>query len=159
MKAGKDVTFMPAYGAEVRGGTSNCTVVIADEPIACPIVVNPDSLIVMSKASMTRFGGSVKAGGLLIYNSSLIDNVPKLDSSVEVLAVPVDRIAVELGSPRSANMVAVGAYLGRRGILSVELAAESLADVLSERYHKTIPINTEALRRGAEFATRRRQGK
>jgi 2-oxoglutarate ferredoxin oxidoreductase subunit gamma len=156
MKAGKDVTFMPAYGAEVRGGTSNCTVVIADEPIACPIVVNPDSLIAMSKASMTRFGGSVKAGGLLIYNSSLIDNVPKLDSSVEVLAVPVDRIAVELGSPRSANMVAVGAYLGRRGILSVELAAESLADVLSERYHKTIPINTEALRRGAEFAGRRR---
>ena len=155
MKAGKEVTFMPAYGAEVRGGTSNCTVVIADEPIACPIVVNPDSLIVMSKASMTRFGGSVKAGGLLIYNSSLIDNVPKLDSSVEVLAVPVDRIAVELGSPRSANMVAVGAYLGRRGILSVELAAESLADVLSERYHKTIPINTEALRRGAEFARRR----
>jgi 2-oxoglutarate ferredoxin oxidoreductase subunit gamma len=159
MKAGKDVTFMPAYGAEVRGGTSNCTVVIADEPIACPIVTNPDSLIVMSKASMTRFGGSVKAGGLLIYNSSLIDNVPKLDSSVEVLAVPVDRIAVELGSPRSANMVAVGAYLGRRGILSVELAAESLADVLSERYHKTIPINTEALRRGAEFAARRMRGK
>ncbi len=120
MKAGKDVTFMPAYGAEVRGGTSNCTVVIADEPIACPIVTNPDSLIVMSKASMTRFGGAVKAGGLLIYNDSLIDNVPKLDSSIEALAVSVDRIAVELGSPRSANMVAVGAYLGRRGILSVE---------------------------------------
>ena len=125
---------------------------ISDEPIACPIVASPDSLIAMSKASMKKFAADVQAGGLIVYNSSLIDNPPKLDSSVQVIAVPVDRLAVELGSPKSSNMVAIGAYLGIKGILSVEQAAKSLADVLAERYHKTIPVNSEALRRGAEFA-------
>jgi 2-oxoglutarate ferredoxin oxidoreductase subunit gamma len=157
MRAGKEVTFIPAYGAEVRGGTSSCTVIIAEKAVACPVVRNPDSLIVMNVASMNKFAASVKAGGLLIYNSSLIKDVPAIDSSVDVLAVPVDRIAVELGSPKSSNMVAVGAYLARREILSVEQAAESLPDVLAERYHKTIPLNTEALRRGAEFAAGIRQ--
>jgi 2-oxoglutarate ferredoxin oxidoreductase subunit gamma len=152
MSAGKEVTFIPAYGAEVRGGTSSCTVVIAEKAVACPVVGNPDSLIVMSRASMDKFAASVKAGGLLIYNSSLIKDIPAIDNSIDVLAVPADRIALELGSPKSSNMVAVGAYLARRGILSVEQAAESLSDVLAERYHKTIPLNTEALRRGAEFA-------
>jgi 2-oxoglutarate ferredoxin oxidoreductase subunit gamma len=150
MKAGKEVTFIPAYGAEVRGGTSNCTVIIADEPIACPIVASPDSLIAMSKASMKKFAATVKGGGLIIYNSSMITNIPDIDNSLDVLAVPVDRL--ELGSPRSSNMVAIGAYLGKKGILGIEQAAGSLADVLAERYHKTIPLNTEALRRGAEFA-------
>jgi 2-oxoglutarate ferredoxin oxidoreductase subunit gamma len=157
MNAGREVTFIPAYGAEVRGGTSNCTVVIADEPIACPVVGNPDTLIAMNNASLNKFGSAVKAGGLIIYNSSLI-NPPqadrRVDKTIDVLAVPVDQIAIELGSPRSANMVAIGAYLGRTGLLSIETAAQSIAEVLSERYHKTIPVNTEALRRGAKLGIR-----
>jgi 2-oxoglutarate ferredoxin oxidoreductase subunit gamma len=152
MQAGRQVTYMPSYGAEVRGGTANCMVVIADEPIASPLVSRPDSLVVMNKASLNKFGPRLKKGGLLVFNSSLIDTPPLLDETVEILAVPADDVAVELGSPRSANMVALGAYLRKRGSLTVEAAGAALPDVLAKRYHKTLPVNTEALRRGAEFA-------
>jgi 2-oxoglutarate ferredoxin oxidoreductase subunit gamma len=141
MEADREVTYMPSYGAEVRGGTANCMVVIADEPIACPLVSNPNSLIVMNKASLNKFAPRLKDGGLLIMNSSLM-----------VLAVPANELAVELGSVKSANMVALGAYLQRKGILSADAAAQCLPNVLAKRYHKTLPVNTEALHRGAEFA-------
>jgi 2-oxoglutarate ferredoxin oxidoreductase subunit gamma len=152
MKAGKEVTFMPSYGAEMRGGTANSMVIIADEPIASPLVSTPDSAIIMNKASLNKFAPRVKAGGLLIMNSSLIDTEPQPDESIDVLAVPADDIAVELGSQKSANMVAIGAYLQRRGLFGPDAAAESLANVLAKRYHKTLPVNTDALRKGAEFA-------
>jgi 2-oxoglutarate ferredoxin oxidoreductase subunit gamma len=152
MNAGKEVTFMPSYGAEVRGGTANSMVVIADEPVASPLVSRPDSVIIMNKASLSKFAPCVKAGGLLVMNSSQIDCEPDVDESIDVLAIPADDIAIELGSQRSANMVALGAYLQRRGLFSVDAAAKSLPDVLAERYHKTLPLNAEALRRGAEFA-------
>lgn len=152
MKAGKEVTYMPSYGAEVRGGTANCMVIIADEPIACPVVGKPDSLVAMNKASLDKFAPHLKNSGLLVMNISLIDDKPKLDESIEILKVPADEIAVQLGNAKVANMVALGAYLGRRGHLTADAAAEALPEVLAERYHKTIPINTEALRRGAQFA-------
>jgi 2-oxoglutarate ferredoxin oxidoreductase subunit gamma len=152
MKAGKEVTYMPSYGAEVRGGTANCMVVVADEKIACPVVGKPDSLIVLNKASLNKFGPRLKSGGLLIMNSSLIDTEPQLADSVEIVAVPADRLAVELGGQKAANMIALGAYLQKRGYLTPDAAARALPDVLAERYHKTLPLNTEALRKGAEFA-------
>ena len=152
MKAGKEVTYMPSYGAEVRGGTANCMVVIAAEEIACPVVGKPDSLIVLNKASLNKFGSRLKSGGLLIMNSSLIDTEPQLDDSIEIISVPADELAVELGSQKSANMVALGAYLQKRGHLKVDTAAQALPDVLTRRYHKTLPINIEALHRGADFA-------
>ena len=154
MKAGKEVTYIPAYGAEVRGGTSNCTVTIADSPIASPVVSRPDSLIMMNKASLAKFVPRLKNGGLLVMNSSLIDDEFSLDDAIEVLAVPADDIAVELGNPKIANMVVLGAYLQRKGIFGPDAAADCLADVLAKRYHKTLPVNTEALRRGAKFASR-----
>ena len=154
MKADKEVTYMPSYGAEVRGGTANCMVVIAEKKIACPAVAKPDSLIVLNKASLNKFGPRLKNGGLLIMNSSLIDTQPQLDDSIEIIAVPADELAVELGSQKSANMVALGAYLQKqaaKGGLTPDGAAQALPDVLAKRYHKTLPVNTEALRRGAEF--------
>jgi len=152
MKRGLEVTYMPSYGAEVRGGTANCMVVLADEPIACPVVGRPDSLIVMNKASLNKFAPRLKIGGLLVMNSSLIDTEPQLDDSIEIITVPADELAVELGSHKSANMVALGAYLQKRGHLAPDAAARALPDVLAKRYHKTLPVNAEALRRGAEFA-------
>jgi len=151
MKAGLEVTYMPSYGAEVRGGTANCMVVIADEPIACPVVGKPDSLIVMNKASLNKFAPRLKIGGLLVMNSSLIDTEPQLDDSIEIITVPADELAVELGSHKSANMVALGAYLQKRGYFTADAAAQALPDVLAKRYHKTLPVNTEALRRGGEI--------
>jgi 2-oxoglutarate ferredoxin oxidoreductase subunit gamma len=155
MEAGKEVTYMPSYGAEVRGGTANCMVVIAEKKIACPVVGKPDSLIVLNKASLNKFCPRLKNNGLLIMNSSLIDTEPNLDDSIEIVPVPADELAVELGSPKSANMVALGAYLQKwstAGGLTADGAAQALPDVLAKRYHKTLPVNTKALRRGAEFA-------
>lgn len=152
MKAGKEVTYMSSYGAEVRGGTANSMIVIAENKIACPLVNKPDSLIVLNKASLNKFGPWLKDNGLLIMNSSLIDVDPQLDDSIEIVAVPADELAVELGSQKSANMVALGAYLQMRRILSPDAAAEALPDVLAERYHKTLPVNIAALHKGAECA-------
>jgi len=176
MKAGKEVTFMPSYGAEMRGGTANSMVIIADCAIASPLVTRPDSAIVMNKASLNKFAPRIKNNGLLVMNSSLIDpaafrnsigqqtsgndtgvvlrkqEAGDVDESIDILAVPADNIAVELGSQKSANMVAIGAYLQRRGLFGPDAAAESLPDVLAKRYHKTLSVNTEALRIGAEFA-------
>jgi 2-oxoglutarate ferredoxin oxidoreductase subunit gamma len=151
MKQGLEVTYMPSYGAEVRGGTANCMVIITDEPIASPLVDKPDSLIVMNKASLNKFAPRLKAGGLLIMNRSLIDIEPQLDDTIEIVAVPADEIAVELGNQKAANMVAIGAYLQKRGILSPDEAVSCLAETIAKRYHKTLPVNTEALHRGADF--------
>lgn len=130
MQAGKNVTYMPSYGAEVRGGTANCMVVLSDKPVASPVVTYPNSLVAMNKASLNKFAGRVKSDGLLIYNSSLIDTGLPDDvaENVRLIAVPADEIAVKLGSKKSANMVALGAYLEARGILSIEQTAKSLPE-------------------------------
>ena len=157
MNAGKEVTYMPSYGAEVRGGTANCMVVISEREISCPVVGRPDSLIVMNKASLHKFGPRLKKGGLLIMNSSLIDETSELDDSIEIIAIPADELAVELGNKKSANMVALGAYIEKRGRLSIETAVQALPETIAERYHNTLPVNTAALKRGAEFATEESQ--
>jgi len=153
MNAGRQVTYMPSYGAEVRGGTANCMIVVADEPVACPVVGRPSALIAMNKASLSKFAPRLKNGGLLVFNSSLIDTEPEVDASIEVVALPADELAGELGSPKSANMVAVGAYLQKRGYAGVAGAAEALPQVLAARYHRTLPANIEALHRGAEYVS------
>ncbi len=152
MKAGKEVTFMPSYGAEMRGGTANSMVVISEREIACPLVSNPDSAIIMNKASLNKFAPRLKKGGLLIFNSSLIDNQPQLDDSIEILAVPADDIANQLGNAKVANMVVLGAYLAKKGLFGLDAAAAALPDVLAKRYHRMLPVNTEALHRGADVA-------
>jgi 2-oxoglutarate ferredoxin oxidoreductase subunit gamma len=152
MLSGMETTYMPSYGAEMRGGTANSMVIIADSPVASPMVTRPTSLIVMNKASANKFASRVKPNGLMVYNSSLIDEIGQIDGSIDALAVPADDIAVELGNLRIANMVMVGAYLARKGLLAVEQAAQALPHVLAERYHKTLPINIEAMHKGAELA-------
>jgi len=154
MQAGKEVTFMPAYGAEVRGGTANCAVIIADEPIACPLVSKPDSLIAMNKASLTKFGPRAKNGAVVLINSSLVNDRPAFEQPLDIVSIPANDLAVELGNVKAANMVALGAYLEKTGIFSIDTAAECLKDVLAERYHKTLPLNTAALERGAQFVNR-----
>jgi len=152
MKAGKEVTLMPSYGAEMRGGTANSMVVISEKEIACPLVSNPDSAIVMNKASLNKFAPRLKKGGLLVFNSSLINNQPELDDSIEILAVPADDIANQLGNTKVANMVVLGAYMQKKGLFGPDAAAAALPDVLAKRYHRMLTVNTQALHRGAEVA-------
>lgn len=145
-----EVTYMPSYGAEVRGGTANCMVVISDEPIGSPLVTHPDSLIIMNKVSINKFLPLLKPSGLLIFNSSMIKEHP-IRPDIEIIPVPADEIAMELNSPKSANMVAVGAYLQKLSIITPDTAAQSLTGVLAKRYHKTIPVNQQAIQRGAQY--------
>jgi len=147
MKAGCEVTYIPSYGAEVRGGTANCSVIIDHEPIASPMVYEPDTLIVMNQASFDKFVPRLKAGGLLVVNRSLIE-APVERDDIDVLEVRADEIAAEMKSPRSANMVAIGAYLKKRGRLTQKQVAESLPYVLAKRHHKLLAVNQEAIMHG-----------
>lgn len=151
MEAGFQITYMPSYGAEVRGGTANCMVVISDEPIASPVVSAPSTVIAMNKASMERFCPNMQTNGLLVMNRSMIEIDPPRDD-IDVLSIRADDLALELGSPKSANMVALGAYVAKRNILDPKEVAQSLSKVLAKRHHQTIPTNQKALLRGAEFA-------
>jgi len=152
MLAGREVTYIPAYGAEVRGGASNCTVVIATQSIASPIISFPDCVIAMSKAAMHKFATAVKSGGLLLYNTCLIDEAPPVDATVAAVGIPADYLALDLGNAKAANMVMIGAYLQRQATLGLETVIQALPAVLARRHHDTIPLNTLALRKGAQFA-------
>jgi len=101
MNVGREVTFMPSYGAEVRGGTANGMIIIDTEPIASPVVTRPDSLMALNKASLHKFAERIKPGGLLIMNKSLIDDEPEIDDSIDVVRIPADDIATELGNPKA----------------------------------------------------------
>lgn len=150
MNAGREITFIPSYGAEVRGGTSNCSVVVADEPIASPLVSQPDSIVVLNKASFVKFTTWLKSGGRVVMNSSLIDVGCERDD-VTVAAVPAGEIAAELKSPKSVNMVMLGAYLAMSGLFEVEQMVAALPEVLAARYHDMIEVNAAAMRKGAEY--------
>lgn len=152
MLAGREVTLMPAYGAEVRGGASNCTVVLATRPIASPVISFPDCVLALSKAALSKFARAVKPGGCLLYNNCLAERDPGMDPTVMVLGVPADRLALDLGGVKAANMVMMGAYLQTRGVLDLDIVIRALPTVLGPRRQSTIPLNTQALHAGAEFA-------
>lgn len=116
MLEGKKVTWFPSYGAEIRGGTANCTVIISDNMIGSPVVHNPDILITMNKASLDRFQCRLRKNGLIFYDSSLISN-PELRNDVKVVPVPATKIAGDAGNTKSANMVMIGAFIAKTGIL------------------------------------------
>ena len=130
--AGKFSTFFPAYGAEQRGGTANCTVIVRDsEPIDCPLREQFDTIIIMNELSFTRFAGALKPGGTLMINSSLVEARP--DPSVKTVTVDTAKIAGEVGSPKEANMVMLGAYIGYTGIYDVDAIKKLIGQALAKR--------------------------
>lgn len=155
MKAGRQVTYMPVYGVEMRGGTANCTVVISDKPVGSPIVQEPVSAVVMNNPSAEKFGPLVKKQGLLLVNSSLVDEKYVQARTKRILRIPSLELASEVGNPRLANMVMLGALVQVSGLVSVEQVVKCLPEALDPRYHKMIPVNSAALSRGAEFAQQR----
>ncbi len=151
MHQGKNVTWLPAYGPEQRGGTSYCTVVISDEPVASPISSEPEAIIVLNRPSLERFESQVRAGGFIVYNSSLIDVSPTR-KDVRVVAVPANAIADEIGATTVANMVMLGAFLEVLPVVSRDDVMKSLAQTISARHHNLLPLDEQALKRGAEVA-------
>ncbi|NLS44340.1 MAG: 2-oxoacid:ferredoxin oxidoreductase subunit gamma [Firmicutes bacterium] len=144
MMEGANVSWMPSYGPEMRGGTANCQVVVSSKKVSSPLVTEPTSLVALNKPSLDKFAPWVRRGGLIVYNSSLIESLPVWDN-VRVLAVPANDIANELGDLRIANMVALGAYLAATKVVAGDTVLDALKKVLPERHHGLIPLNRQAL--------------
>jgi 2-oxoglutarate ferredoxin oxidoreductase subunit gamma len=157
LDAGLQTTWFPSYGPEMRGGTANCTVVVADGPIGSPVVGRPQAAIVLNLPSLDRYEPLVAPGGLLVVNTSLVDRAVARDD-LEVVAIPADDVAAELGHPKLTNVVLLGALLVRHpalralGRLTPEHLATTLAHVLPARHHHLLGANRAALERGAELA-------
>ena len=151
MEDGKNVTWYPSYGSEMRGGTANCTVVISDEDIGSPIIQTPTSLILMNQPSADKFLPRMEKGGFAVLNTSLVD-MPADNAGAKLLGVAANAIADGLGNVKMANMVALGAYVRGTGILPLAAVCDSLKDVISAHYSKLIPKNIEALEAGAAAA-------
>ncbi len=150
MLEGRHVTWFPSYGAEIRGGTANCTVVISDHEIGSPVVRNPSAMLILNAASLVRFQGRIRSRGMLYLNTSLVPARPGR-TDVECVEIRANEIAEEIGDGRVANMVMLGAFLKRSGIATVEAAIAALRQVLPVRRHSLIPLNEAALQHGARL--------
>jgi len=149
MLEGKNVTYLPSYGAEVRGGTANCTVAISDDEIASPVASSPEFVIAMNQPSVVRFQNQIQSGGLFFVNSSLVETeVPRGD--ISVIHVPAGKIAEELGSPRAANMVMLGAFTKKSSLVSLSSVVEALLNILGTK-KALLATNEEALRAGYDL--------
>ncbi|CCQ93558.1 conserved hypothetical protein [[Clostridium] ultunense Esp] len=153
MIEGKHVSWLPSYGPEMRGGTANCSVIVSSEPVGSPVVVNSTTAIVMNKPSLDKFESTVNPEGRLFINSSLIEQKSGRED-IEVYYIPANEIADELGNMRVANMVMLGAYLEVTKIVDLESILEGFTKVFGENRAHLIPINKDALERGAETARR-----
>ena len=146
MVESKNVTYLPAYGAEMRGGTANCTVSISDEEIASPVASSPDFLVAMNWPSLVRFQNQAKSGGLFFINSSLMEaNISRED--VDIVEVPANSIAEELGNVKCANMVMLGAFTKKSKVVSLPTLINGLEETMKSK-KKLIPLNIKALRAG-----------
>ena len=152
MKEGKQVSHIPSYGAEMRGGTANCAVVVADSLIGSPLVRQPDVGVIMNKPSLVKYQPLLAAGGLLLWNSSLIDQPPDR-TDISGVAVPANEIAEKEGSARAANMVMLGALARLRPALaSLEALVHGLGESVSARNQQLNAINIACLKKGYELS-------
>lgn len=150
---GKQVTWMPAYGPEQRGGTANVTVIVSDQPISSPILSSYDVAIVLNQPSLDKFQPRVKPGGTLIYDGFGIIN-PPTRGDIEVWRVDAMDKAAEMRNPKVFNMIVLGALLKLRPVVSDEGIEKALRKTLPERHHGLIPLNMQALREGGGIIAR-----
>jgi len=150
MEEGRDVAWIPSYGPEMRGGTAYCTVVVSDRPIGSPIIKNPMHLVAMNRPSLEKFAPVVKPGGVILINESLVPIGAGRDD-VDELSVPVNEIAIKLGSIRSANIVALSAFVARSRIVDIECLRGCIKTEFA-RKAKLIPLNMKAVDAGIDAA-------
>ena len=147
MREGKHVTYFPSYGAEVRGGTANCTVSISDEEIASPVASAPDFVASMNQPSFLKFQSLIQSGGLILVNSSMV-TTSSLRGDIEVLEVPTSELAEKLGNLKVANMVMLGAFIRVSNLISFPLLLKNIQEILGAGKSRLLKINKEALERG-----------
>ena len=144
---GKNVSWLPSYGPEMRGGTANCNVIISDEEVASPIVSNATALIVMNQPSLEKFEDSLIPGGLVILDSSLVPVAPKRED-LKVISIPATTKAYEMGNPTFAGIILLGCFIGQTGVTSKEHFEQALYSILPERKHYLIPEEMKAFELG-----------
>ncbi len=154
MIEGKHVTWFPSYGAEIRGGTANCTVIISSADIGSPIVRNPSTMLILNEASFKKFEPRIMKGGSLFLNTSLV-HAPSIRSDIMRFDILANDIAEKLGDIRVSNMVMLGAFLKKTGIVELDSVLTALKHVLPARRHSLIPLNESALKRGMEVCNSR----
>jgi len=150
----KEVSWMPSYGPEMRGGTANCITIVSTSRISSSIVSTFDSAIILNQPSLDKFEQSIKCGGLIIYELSGIINKPSR-SDIEIFGINAVEEAQKLNKKQVANMIIVGAFLEIKPIVEIENIVKALKKVLPERHHHTIPLNEQALLRGKQLAKER----
>ena len=149
MISGKHVAWVPSYGAEMRGGTANCSVILSSKEISSPLVEEADALLALNGPSLEKFEPALKKGGLLLYNTSMIPGGHRRED-VRAFGIPANEFAEKLGNNRVANIIMLGALAELEESLSMESIMEALCMVLPERHHHLLPLNEEALKTGAE---------
>ncbi|MCU0561500.1 MAG: 2-oxoacid:acceptor oxidoreductase family protein [Desulfobacterales bacterium] len=150
MDEGREVVWIPSYGPEMRGGTAYCTVVISDQPIGSPIIRNPRHLVAMNRPSLEKFSPTVKAGGVVFVNSSIIP-IGAGRSDVDELRVPIIEVAGELGNVKAANIVALAAFVARSRVVRFESLTHAVQKKFAEKA-KLMPLNLKALEAGRKAA-------
>ena len=150
MDSGKEVTWIPSYGPEMRGGTANCTVIIADEEIGSPLVRNPRGVIAMNLPSLDKYEDLIIPHGTIIINTSLV-NRTLIRDDLNSVSIPANDIAETLGEKRMSNIVMLGALIASLPVLKLIDIEQSIINHLPERHKNLLPSNLEALKLGAEF--------
>jgi 2-oxoglutarate ferredoxin oxidoreductase subunit gamma len=151
MEEGKEVSWMPSYGPEMRGGTANCIVIVSSAKISSPIVSKFDSAIILNQPSLDKFADNVKPGGLILFEVSSVIT-PSMRTDIESLGVDAQEEARKLNKKQIANMIMLGAFLERRPIVSPKNVIKALKEVLPERHHHLLSLNEDALMRGKQIA-------
>ncbi len=150
MKEGYNVSWIPSYGPEMRGGTANCKVVVSKRPVGSPIVTSPNVLLAFNRPSLEKFEQSLKPGGILIYNKSLIEIEPKR-TDLKLVPIKATEIADELGNTKATNMVMVGAYVKATGYLNPEKVKEEIKHMFASK-PQFVELNIKAFEAGYEAA-------
>lgn len=150
MKEGKNVSWLPSYGPEMRGGTANVSTVIADEAIASPIVSYPDVLVALNQPSLDKFGPAVRAGGVVVINTNMCPHGIKRDD-IMIIAAPLSDMATEIGSSMVLNMLAIGIVIGKTNVIKYETMEEDLTSFLKAKNPDLLVMNLQAIKRGMEL--------
>ncbi|MGI6160581.1 MAG: 2-oxoacid:acceptor oxidoreductase family protein [Christensenellales bacterium] len=150
MLEGKEVSWLPSYGPEMRGGTANVNVIISDEQIGSPVITSATELMALNRPSLDKFEKDVCKGGIAYVNSSLASR--KLErEDITGIYMPINEMAAEIEFPRGANMIMLGSFIKRTGVVSIDSVMQSLREVLGESKEHLLPINRKALELGEAF--------
>jgi len=151
LASGKSVTWMPSYGAEVRGGTAHSMVVISDDEIASPVVFHPDVVVAMNQPSYVKFSRRIKKNGVMFINSSLAQDEGKSAASFKIVKIPASELAHKLGNVRCANVIMLAALVKKLKLVSSKILSDSLLEVLPAHHRDLLKLNRKALKEGEKL--------